>query len=62
MDSTNEKSLNAVDRFLSDLSKNGRSDVICPFCGTSLEYHETGSSYEVRCQTKNCLVETFRGI
>lgn len=52
----------AVDKFLDELSKHGKSDVKCPFCGTPLEYYGDSSAYEVKCHTPDCIKETFRGI
>lgn len=52
----------AVDKFLSDLSQYGKSDVKCPFCNTPLKYEGDNSAYEVKCETPNCTKETFRGI
>ena len=54
--------MEAVDRFLNEYGKTGKSDVSCPFCGTKLAYKEMGSSYEVACQTPGCLKADFRGI
>ena len=52
----------AVDKFLKDISEKGKSDVVCPSCKKPLIYEENGASYSVRCETENCLTETFRGI
>ncbi len=59
-----EMKINAVDKFLDDLDRYGKSDVKCPFCGTPLKYYEyaNGMSYEIRCQTPNCLRSCCRGI
>ena len=34
----------------------------CPFCGNKVFYYSNGTSWEYRCDTKNCFKETFRGI
>ena len=34
----------------------------CPFCGNKVVYHSNGTSWEYRCESKNCFKETFRGI
>lgn len=52
----------AVDFFLTEISEKGKSDTVCPYCKTKLELLTNNTSYEVTCQTKNCLKETFRGI
>ena len=51
-----------VDKFLTEISEKSESDIVCPACKTPLEVKFYGASYEVVCQTENCLVETFRGI
>lgn len=57
-----EKGFNAVDLFLAEISEKGWSDKVCPYCKTKLELLTNNTSYEVKCQTKDCLKETFRGI
>lgn len=53
----------AIDKFLDDMYHNGHSDVTCPKCGTPLEIEgDVRLSYAVKCQTENCLQESFRGI
>lgn len=54
---------NAVDKFLDELYKNGKSEVVCPVCKTKLELDgDIMASYSVRCKTEGCVEETFRGI
>lgn len=54
---------NAIDRFLSEVYKNGKSDVVCPVCKTRFEIDgNIRTSYSVKCQTDGCIEETFRGI
>lgn len=57
----NEK-FNVVDKFMSELFEKGKSDVICPICKTPLKIVGSMSCYTVKCQTEDCLSETFRGI
>ena len=57
-----KQKIEAVNKYLDEYAKFGKSDVKCPFCNTKLEYYQCGTSYEVRCQTSNCLVAVFRGI
>ena len=38
------------------------AEVICPRCGNSLEYRSAGNSYEVKCQTPNCIRDSVRGL
>ena len=57
-----EKGFNAVDIFLKEISEKGKSETVCPYCKTRLEILTNNTSYEVKCQTQNCLRETFRGI
>ncbi len=52
----------AVDEFIKNHYENNKKVTLCPKCKTSLEMIQNGSSYEVKCQTKNCLREVFRGI
>lgn len=51
-----------VDQFLEDMHKHGTSNVTCPKCGKKLEIIGNTSAYVVKCQTDNCLKESFRGI
>lgn len=57
-----EKMFKAVDKFLDEIVNKGKSDVICPICKTPLKIDYCSTSFEVRCQTDNCLSETFRGL
>lgn len=58
-----KKDFAAVDKFLDDMYQKGHSDVTCPKCGTLLEIKgDIRISYTVRCQTENCLHESFRGV
>lgn len=52
----------AVDLFLKEMNQDGTSSVVCPICKTKLIFLGDATAYEVRCQTSNCLLETFRGI
>lgn len=52
----------AVDQFLDDMQKHGTSKVMCPKCGKKLSLSGNTAAYVVKCQTDNCLKETFRGI
>ena len=36
--------------------------VLCPRCGKELQYREVENSCEVKCQTKDCVKMTVRGI
>ena len=36
--------------------------VLCPRCGSKLQYREVGNSYEVKCLSTNCICETVRGL
>lgn len=36
--------------------------VFCPRCGEEIGFRAVGSSYEVKCPTKDCLKLTVRGI
>ena len=38
------------------------SVVYCPRCGKELAFRSVGNSYEVKCQTENCIKETVRGL
>ena len=63
MDEKKELKYEAVDKFLIEIAMYGKSDVVCPFCHTSLELDgDITASYEVKCQTEGCLKSTFRGI
>ena len=36
--------------------------VFCPRCGEEIGFRSVGSSYEVKCPTKDCIKMTVRGI
>lgn len=58
-----KQGFDAVDKFLEDLYKNGKSEVVCPFCKSKLQIDgDIRTSYTVHCATDDCLSETFRGI
>lgn len=35
--------------------------VVCPRCGKKLIISKFGNSYEVKCESENCIKETVRG-
>lgn len=36
--------------------------VKCPRCGSELAFRRCGNSYEVKCPTEGCIIETCRGL
>ena len=48
----------AIDKKLS----NPNTEVLCPRCGGKLLFTEYGNSAEVKCETKNCIKGTVRGL
>ncbi len=51
-----------VDKAAEDYLVKGTTDMRCLRCGTKLILDDYGSGYVIRCETKNCLYVTFRGI
>ncbi len=47
---------------LTKKEKNPNADVICPRCGKKLLFWKYGNSSEVKCETRNCIIRTRRGI
>ena len=37
-------------------------DVFCPRCGQCLILQEANTSYTIKCETRNCITYTCRGI
>lgn len=58
----NERDYAAIDRALEQRLESGDITEKCPRCGGKLIYIQTGASYEIKCQTPNCIAEVFRGI
>lgn len=54
----NDKEIMALDR----KEQIPSDDIICPRCGEKLQFREVGTSYEIKCPTKDCLKRTVRGI
>lgn len=51
-----------IDAVLDDYDKYGKTDKICPHCGTPIVKETVGTSYSVSCKTPDCLHEICRGI
>lgn len=47
---------------MDEKAENPQKDVFCPRCGGKLKYYEHGNSYEVKCETENCIKMTLRGL
>ena len=45
-----------------DLGRYGHTDIKCPECDGEFSILVTGSSYEIRCETDDCIKFTSRGI
>lgn len=56
------KDFKMIDSVLEDYRDKGKTDKVCIHCGKPMKYIEDGNSYEVRCETDNCVREIFRGI
>ena len=52
-----EKELDALEK--KAMSPN--NVVICPRCGKEIVFTKIGNSYEVKCESENCIKETVRG-
>jgi len=61
----NKKSLEEID-FLgeaaTDFGNYGKTEKRCPRCGNEIILEIFGSSYEVKCDTPDCISAVFRGI
>lgn len=44
------------------VDKNGHTNKQCPCCGTDVVIEHYGSSYTMKCATKDCISLDFRGI
>lgn len=53
-----EAEIKAIDKKMQRPSE----DVRCPRCGAALRFMEYGNSCEVKCETKNCIKASSRGI
>lgn len=58
----NQEDFEAIDRALVQQMKNGHITERCPRCNGHLVYIQEGNSFEVKCETANCIEEIFRGI
>lgn len=45
-----------------DIVQYGKTEIKCPRCGNEIIIEDKGSSYSVRCKTKNCISDDYRGI
>lgn len=57
-----EKELDLMEMAIDDFFEKGETDLTCSRCGNDFEFHETPSSYGIKCKTDNCLKLTCRGI
>ena len=53
-----EKELDALE----EKAMSPNNVVICPRCGKEIIFTKSGNSYEVKCQSKDCIKEVVRGI
>ncbi|MBP5451742.1 MAG: hypothetical protein J6Y16_05855 [Treponema sp.] len=58
----NQKDFDLLDAVLEDYEKNGKTDKVCPYCGTLIVKKVVGMGYTISCQTADCLHESCRGI
>lgn len=47
---------------LHEKAKTPDKKVLCPRCGSELTYREVGASYQVKCNTDDCIKLTVRGL
>ena len=52
----------ALDKAEEEFFKNGNVTERCPRCGNNIVVHMNNNSYEVKCNTENCIKVTYRGI
>lgn len=57
-----DKDFKLIDDVLKDYEQNNKTDKVCLHCGKPMKLLQHGNSYEVRCETDNCVCEYFRGI
>ena len=51
--------MNKLDRIFSEP---GKKTAECPVCGGMIHFIVTGNSYEYKCDTKDCIHATVRGL
>jgi hypothetical protein len=45
-----------------DFGIHGETEIKCPRCGNEIELDIMGTSYDVKCKTRDCISAAFRGI
>ena len=43
-------------------SEPGKKETMCPVCGGTIRFNVVGNSYEYKCDTKDCIHATVRGL
>ncbi|QAA34015.1 hypothetical protein [Clostridium manihotivorum] len=51
-----------IDAVLEDYKENSQTNKVCLHCGKPMKLIQYDNSYEVRCDTDNCVLEYFQGI
>ena len=57
-----EDELDLMELVVNDFFEKSETDAKCPRCGNDFEFHQTTSSYSIKCKTEDCLKLTCRGI
>ena len=57
-----EDDYNLIDKAILNYMLSGKTDCICPYCGSKIMVREKSLSIEVACETDDCLKEAFRGL
>ena len=58
----NEASHLFLSKVAEDFGRYGTTNQTCPVCGGHFVFRKVGNSYEVRCETDDCMKLTSRGI
>lgn len=58
----NNKESGVIDSALNQYVETGVITEKCPRCGGKILYEPLGNSYEVKCETEDCISEIFRGV
>ena len=57
-----DNEITTLDEAVNNFFDIGHSMVFCPRCGNEFDFHRSGSSYQIKCKTPDCLKMTSRGI
>lgn len=58
----NNKDFEVIDATSKEFFRGEKITQKCPRCGADMIVNANNGSYEVRCKSKGCIAETFRGV